>query len=146
MNAKNKISGTTKFKMVGFNILLFGLLFGAITLNKEYFRPYFSDSALAKILTGSFPNFAAAYIISLFAVNAVLRIRPRSGKMIVYISSIIVFTILAIEEIKPMWGASTYYDLYDILASGLGSVLSILTYEGINHQHNKKIKKSEKDN
>jgi hypothetical protein len=36
---------------------------------------------------------------------------------------------LAIEELIPMWGASTHYDALDILASGLGSTLSIITYE-----------------
>ncbi|MBT4333378.1 MAG: hypothetical protein HOD64_08870, partial [Candidatus Cloacimonetes bacterium] len=39
------------------------------------------------------------------------------------------FTILLIEELKPMWGASTHYDTFDIIASGVGSTLAILTYE-----------------
>jgi hypothetical protein len=34
-----------------------------------------------------------------------------------------------VEELKPMWGASVYYDTYDIIASGVGSILAILTYE-----------------
>ncbi len=49
--------------------------------------------------------------------------------MIVYVFAVIVFLILSIEEIIPMWGASTYYDLYDIIASAMGSALAILTYE-----------------
>ncbi len=28
-----------------------------------------------------------------------------------------------------MWGASTQYDLFDILASGIGSILAIMTFE-----------------
>ena len=28
-----------------------------------------------------------------------------------------------------MWGASEYYDSYDIIASGVGSLLTIITYE-----------------
>jgi len=36
---------------------------------------------------------------------------------------------LTIEEFKPMWGASTHYDSFDIFASGLGSLLAILTFE-----------------
>jgi len=28
-----------------------------------------------------------------------------------------------------MWGASTHFDIYDIVASALGSALAILTYE-----------------
>jgi glycopeptide antibiotics resistance protein len=34
-----------------------------------------------------------------------------------------------IEELKPMWGASIYYDVFDIIASGVGSTLAIFTYE-----------------
>jgi len=40
-----------------------------------------------------------------------------------------VFVLLAIEEIKPMWGASTSYDIFDILASLLGAILSVITFE-----------------
>ena len=119
----------TRLRIVGFNLVLFALLFGLISLNKEYFRPAFNHFQFGKIITGSFPNFIAAYLISLSFVNAILIRKPKSGRIIVYTGSLIVFTILLIEEIKPMWGASTYYDLYDILASGLGSVLAILTYE-----------------
>ena len=43
--------------------------------------------------------------------------------------SIAVFAILTIEEIKPILGASTYYDIFDIIASGVGSAFTILTYE-----------------
>ncbi len=46
-----------------------------------------------------------------------------------YLSAIIVFLVLAIEEVKPMWGASTHFDTYDIVASALGSAMAILTYE-----------------
>ena len=28
-----------------------------------------------------------------------------------------------------MWGASTHYDLFDIFASGIGSLLAVLTFE-----------------
>jgi hypothetical protein len=41
----------------------------------------------------------------------------------------IVFLILTIEEFNPIWGASTHFDSYDILASGLGSALAILFFE-----------------
>jgi hypothetical protein len=92
-------------------------------------RPEFSHISFISILTGSFPNFIAAYIISLAFVNAVLIRKPQNGRLIVYVGSVLVFTILAIEEINPMWGASTYYDPFDILASGLGSILSIITFE-----------------
>jgi hypothetical protein len=78
---------------------------------------------------GCFPNFIAAYIISIGFVNAVVIREPKHSRIIVYISSFLVFIILTVEELKPMWGASTYYDSFDILASGVSALLSILTFE-----------------
>ena len=124
-----KLSLKSKVRIIAINIFLFALLFGLVSLNKEILRPIFSHTSFVRILTGSFPNFIAAYIISLFFVNAVLIRAPKYGRHIVYISSLLVFVILTIEELKPMWGASTYYDSFDILASGLGSLLSIMTFE-----------------
>lgn len=39
-----------------------------------------------------------------------------------------------------MWGVSTQYDFYDIIASGLGSVLAILIFERIVSAKKKKVK------
>jgi len=122
MNNKRK-------QIVIINIFLFALLFGLVSLNKEVLRPHFNHIAFINILTGSFPNFIAAYIISFALINAVLTKNPKHGRVIVYVSSALVFIILTIEEFKPMWGASEYFDTYDILASGLGSLLSISTFE-----------------
>ena len=141
MNTENIINSKNKFKIFGINILLFALLFGLVTLNKEYFRPYFSNSTLAKIITGSFPNFIAAYIISLLAVNPVLKIKPRFGRMIIYISTFMISTILTIEEWTSIVGASDHYDIYDIIASVLGSTLAILTYELINYRQKNRLRK-----
>jgi len=116
-------------RIIGINLALFALLYGLVSLNKGILRPEFSHSSFISILTGSFPNFIAAYMISLAFVNAVLIRKPKNDRIVVYISSVLVFTILAIEEINPIWGASTYYDPLDILASGLGSILSIITFE-----------------
>ena len=116
-------------KIIGTNLVLFALLYGLVSLNKGILRPEFSHISFISILTGSFPNFIAAYMISLAFVNAVLIRKPKNDRIVVYISSVLVFTILAIEEINPIWGASTYYDPLDILASGLGSILSIITFE-----------------
>jgi len=41
----------------------------------------------------------------------------------------LVFLILTAEEIYQIWGASTQYDLFDILASAVGCLLAILTFE-----------------
>jgi len=134
MNTENIINSKDKFRIIGINMLLFALLFGLVTLNKDYFRPNFTNSTLAKIITGSFPNFIAAFIVSLCAVNPVLTIKPRFGRMIVYISTFMIATILTIEELTSMVGASKQYDIYDVIASVLGSILAILTYEYINYK------------
>jgi len=130
-----------KFKIIGINILLFALLFGLVTLNKEYFRPYLSNSTLAKIISGSFPNFMAAYIISLCVVNPVITTKPRFGRTMVYTSSFIISAILTIEEFTSIVGASEHFDIYDIIASVLGSILAILTYESINYRQRNKLNK-----
>ena len=118
-----------KKKVIAINAILFAALFGLVSLNKEILRPALNNPSLLKILTGCFPNFIAAYFISLAFVSAVLIRKFKYGRLIVYSSSIAVFVILTIEELKPMWGASTYYDIFDIIASRVGSILNIFTYE-----------------
>ena len=116
-------------KVIVINVILFAALFGLVSLNKEILRPALNNSSLLKILTGCFPNFIAAYFISLAFVSAVLIRKFKHGRLIVYSSSIAVFAILMIEELNPMWGASTHYDTFDIIASAVGSTLAIFTYE-----------------
>jgi len=128
----------TRLTIVGINLILLALLFGLVSLNKGFFRPTFNHIPFVKFLTGIFPNFIAAYLISLSIVNAILIRKPKFGRIIVYTGSLVIFIILTIEEIKPMWGASTYNDLYDIFASGIGSALAILTFELISLRQKKK--------
>lgn len=123
MKPKNRI------RIVAINLILFAALFGLVSLNKEFLRPALNHSDLLKVLTGCFPNFIAAYLISLASVSAVLIRKFKRGRFIVYAFSIAVFAILVLEELEPMWGASTYFDPFDILASGVGSTLAIVTYE-----------------
>lgn len=126
-----KVNRKSKQKLIAFNLFLFALLFVLVYLNKEYVRPAFSHIPFVGVLAGIFPNFIAAFIISLICVNAVVTREPRYGRFIVYVASSLVFAILALEELKPIWGASTHYDSLDILASGVGALLAILTFEMI---------------
>ena len=130
----------SKQSIIVINLFLFALLFGLVALNKEILRPIFDHISFVRTLTGSFPNFIAAYIISLAFVNAVVTRDPKHRRLIVYISSMLVFIILTIEELRPMWGASTHYDPFDILASGFGSSLSILIFELIVLKRNNKTR------
>jgi len=123
------MSFNNRKKVIAVNAILIAILFSLVSLNKEFLRPNLNNSDFLKTLTDCFPNFIAAYLISLASVTAVLIRKIRHGRIIVYTSSIIVFTILMVEELKPMWGASTYYGTFDIIASGVGAILTILTYE-----------------
>jgi len=118
-------------KYLAINLILFGILYLSITFNKEFIRPVYGNSPIIGIITGSFANFMAAYIISLFPVSPIIskKIKLKKARIIFYTISTLVFLILTAEEIHPMWGASTQYDLFDILASAVGSLLAILTFE-----------------
>jgi predicted neutral ceramidase superfamily lipid hydrolase len=116
-------------KVVAINAILFAALFGLISLNKEFLRHTLNNTGFQKVFTDCFPNFIAAFLISLLSVSAVLTRNTKHGRFIVYVCALVVFLILMIEEIKPMWGANEYYDSNDIIASGVGSFLTILTFE-----------------
>jgi hypothetical protein len=119
----------TQHKILGINLLLFGLLYGLVTLNKTVFRPHLDPGSFLNIVADCFPNFIAAFLVSLAFIVGVLFKNPTKSRLIVYISSAFVFLMLTVEEFNPIWGASTHFDAYDILASGLGSVLAILFFE-----------------
>jgi hypothetical protein len=123
------MSRKKRFRVILTNILLFGLLFGLVSLNKEILRPSLSDIPVVKSMLDCFPNFVAAFIISLSFVNGALAMEPGYSRFLVFVGSLFVFAVLTIEELRPMWGASTHYDVLDIVASGVGSLLAIFTYE-----------------
>ncbi|MCD4729750.1 MAG: hypothetical protein K8R74_04055 [Bacteroidales bacterium] len=116
-----------KYRII--NAILFAFLFLSISFNKEYLRPNYGNLPFIGILTGSFPNFIAAYIISLFPLKPILDKNLKYSRIIFYASSFLIFIVFTVEELKPLFGASTQYDPYDIIASGIGSLLAILTFE-----------------
>lgn len=132
---------TKNRKYLAVNLILFAVLYLSVTINKEFIRPVYGSSPIIGIITGSFSNFMAAYIISLLPIAPILakNLGIKKARIIIYAISILVFLILTIEEIYPMWGVSTQYDFFDILASGVGSILAILTFELINTKW-KKVK------
>jgi len=56
------------------------------------------------------------FFINLAGVNVVLGRKPKHGRLLVYLSSFLVFSILAFEEFIPLWGASTQFDYFDVLS------------------------------
>jgi hypothetical protein len=129
---------TSKKKVIAINAFFVAALFGLVSLNKEVLRPLVKNSEILKILTGCFPNFIASFLISLLFISAVLIRKPIRGRTIVYLSSVVIFVVLLIEELKPMWGASSHYDPYDIIASGIGSLSAIAVFELFNLLRKKK--------
>ena len=123
------MDGKNRKRLLVTNVLLFAALFLLVTFNKEYLRPALWDVPVLGALAGCLPNFLAAFLISLTVVNGVLVRRPQRGRLFVFAGASLVFLVLTIEELKPMWGASTHYDLFDILASSVGSAAAILVYE-----------------
>ena len=118
-------------RLLAVNVLLFAALFLLVTLNKEHLRPAAYQVPVLDVLTGCVPNFLAALLISLAAVNGVLTRRPARGRLFVYLSASLVFLVLAVEEFRPMWGASTVFDIYDVIASAAGSLVAVVIYETI---------------
>ncbi len=116
---------------IAINFILFAILYFSVSFNKEFIRPIYGSTPIIGILTGSFSNFMAAYIISLFPFSPILakQIDLVKSRLIVYLVAALAFILLTIEEIKPYADASTVYDIYDIIASGLGSIFAILTFE-----------------
>ncbi len=123
MNRKSKL------RVVLTNVILFGILFGLVSLNKGFIRPSFGHIPFMAPITGSFPNFIAAYIIGLFFVNGAVSFQPRHSRLLVYLGSLLVFAAMTVEELNSLWGASTIYDALDIIGTGIGSMLAIVTYE-----------------
>lgn len=143
--------GMSKFlgkrKYLAINLFLFAILYFSVSFNKEYIRPSFGNLPVIGTIIGCFPNFMAAYIINLFPVSPIIskNIPINKARIIVYAISALVFLILAAEEMYPMWGASTTYDLFDILAGAAGSLFAILTFEIIANWRKDKTKTFESE-
>jgi len=118
-------------KYIAINLILFAFLYFSVSFNKEYIRPIYGSTPFWGIITGSYSNFMAAYIISLFPLAAIFAkgINLKKARLIFYSVAILVFVILSFEELKPFVGASEVYDIYDIIANVLGSLFAILTFE-----------------
>ncbi|MBN2890793.1 MAG: hypothetical protein JXL97_02910 [Bacteroidales bacterium] len=134
-----------KKRLIISNLFIFSGLFVLISFNKEYLRPAFIHIPILNLLTGVFPNFIAAFLISFGVVNAAVTRKFKRARLIVYLTAFFVFLILAFEEILPLWGASKVGDIRDIFASLIGSLLAIFTFEII-HSKQKKKKNSDIEN
>lgn len=129
MSNTRTIGTTDRLRVLGTNLVLFLLLLGVVTVNKRFLRPHVGPSALAQVVTGSLPNFAVAFFVTLCAVGPVRLLRPRFGRLLVYVAALIVFTLLTLEELTGALGASKRFDTYDIAASALGAFVACFAFE-----------------
>jgi len=113
------------------NFSLFAFLYFFVTYNREYIRPLYAGDSFSGILTGSYSNFAAAYIISLFSVAPIFFKNLNKGKsrLVFYGFAVLLFLLLILEKFSPFAGASKVYDVYDIIASTLGNLLAFTIFE-----------------
>lgn len=119
-----------KISYIAVNLILLAFLYLSVSLNKTYIRPAWAPIPVLNVLTGSFANFMAAYVISLFPATPILtwRLSDARGLRIIIAAAVVVFIILAIEELAPIFSASKVRDGYDIIASALGSSCAVLTF------------------
>ena len=116
-------------KIIAVNIIMFAVLFGLVSFNKEVLRPLWVDLNFLNLLTDVFPNFIAAFLINMAIVNAVLLKKPLRIRLIVLGSSTLILAIFVIEEYISLLGASTQFDINDIFASAIGVLLAYLSFE-----------------
>jgi hypothetical protein len=128
-NANGNEMWNKRSTYIAVNSILVAFLFLSVSFNKEYLRPAFEGIPVLNVLPGSYPNFIAAYVISLFPAYPILtkRFGGTRGTSIIVATAIGVFVILTIEEIAPIFGASTVRDGYDIIANAFGSTSAVLT-------------------
>lgn len=139
-NITNILKMKKKIKQIAIPLILFAVLYFSVSFNKEYIRPFYGDIPFWGILTGSFSNFMAAFIISIIPFTPIIlkKFSVKKSRLIVYISAISVFLILTLEEFTPIVDASITFDIYDIIASGIGSIIAILIFEIFIIRHLKK--------
>jgi len=118
-------------KYIAVNLILFAVLFLSVSFNKNYIRPVYRHHATVGVITGSFSNFMAAWVTSLFSFTFILvrKLQAKKARLFFYGASVFVFIALAVEEIVPYTGASSTCDAFDIAASGIGVLAAIATYE-----------------
>ncbi len=113
-----------KSKIVGINAVLLSLLFGLVTLNKKIYPSPLRTSTGYRNTDRVFPEFSGRLhnqpFYSLSGTHTQAGDWPHTG---LHRIRRIVFIILTVEEFRPMWGASTQFDTWDIVASALGSIL-----------------------
>ena len=126
---------TSYSKLMNINSYRRGLLFIStislllLIVNKEFLRPNYGNIAVVSIILDSMANFLAPLIYGIFPIDIILKSNYKNGRLYYYTLSILLFIFLIIEEYFTFFTTSNTFDLYDIFASGLGGLITILIYE-----------------
>lgn len=100
-----------------------------LIVNKELLRPIYGNTGVASIIHNSMANFLAPLIYGLFPIDIILKSNYKNGRLYYYTLLILLILFLIIEEYFAFFTTSNTFDLYDIFASGLGGLITILIYE-----------------
>lgn len=111
-------------KILIFSTILILLL---AILNKEYLRPNFRHIKYLHILIGSFSNFAGAFLFVNFFNGLIPKIYWK--KELIYFTTSLTFILLTMEEFYPFLAGSKTFDVYDIIASGMGVVFAFYMWK-----------------
>jgi VanZ family protein len=95
----------------------------------EYLRPRYGRLQYFDILIGSLPNFVGAFVFSLALSSEISKLYVKKRKLIIYLMSSLVFIILTIEEFHPFFTATKTFDKFDIIASAIGALCSVIVLE-----------------
>ncbi len=99
-------------------------------LNRDYLRPTFRSNYYVVLLLGSLPNFLASLGAGLFFnFPILLDISALKQRWFVYVITIITLFLLILEELTPCMFGSRVGDINDMIASVIGSIISLLYFE-----------------
>lgn len=98
-------------------------------INGEYLRPQYGKLQYFDVLIGSLPNFVGAFVFSLLLSSQISKLYVQKRKLIIYFISFLVFIILTIEEFHPFLTATKTFDIFDIIASAIGALCSVIVLE-----------------
>ena len=100
-----------------------------LIVNKEFLRPNYGNIAEVSIILDSMANFLAPLIYGLFPIVIILKSNYKNGRLYYYTFSVLLILLLMVEEYYSFFTKSNTFDLYDVFASVLGCLITILIYE-----------------
>lgn len=106
-------------------IILFLLYF----LNNIYLRTIDQDLLFLNILFGSLPSFIGAYILVFLVFDYTIpRLKLKSRVKALFLLGTITNILLITDEVFPFISGNKVFDIYDLIALILGSLIATLLF------------------